>query len=199
MEEKDEWLRSRATLALLMSSGLTQAGAVERLRSALAAGLVRGRVILGFVGPVAVRDWDAPRSVWVGDLFSSWLSLQHDEFQSSGTEIKAGGPVKLTGLSFHLGDMLRVFDVGRSAPSSVVEPQAAIATTGRKKGQVFYEGDADMVGRIIGICDEQSRPLRTVINDLVREIEPVGQDNDASKKRRIREKVLAKRPDLRAS
>ena len=82
-----------------------------------------------------------------------------------------------------------------ASPSTKIATVAPASKSGRKKGQDTYAGDARIVERIISLCDDGGLTLPKAINQMVPEMEPTHLD-DASKKKRIRPKVLALRPDL---
>lgn len=114
MTEDTEWLRSRATLKLLTSTGLEEWQVLQKLREALALGLVRARVQVAVVAGNTMRDWHAEPLVWFGGVTTSYLSLNSDEYRSEGSENNLGGQVALMGLSFHLGDMQSHFELAQS-------------------------------------------------------------------------------------
>lgn len=87
-------------------------------------------------------------------------------------------------------------EVERLALDQTASDAPPQSRAGRKKGQVNYPEDAMIVDRIIALCDKEKLPLATAINRMLPDIAPRNLDDD-SKKRRIRPKVLQKRPDLR--
>ncbi len=74
--------------------------------------------------------------------------------------------------------------------------QPRLAVVGRRKGDETYPEDAEIVRRVIALCDDENIMVSKALNRLVSEISPVDQGDDTSKKRRIRGKVQAVRPDL---
>ena len=161
MSEDDEWLRSRATLELLSSGGMEHYEILQKLRNALALGVVRGRVLAGHVGREEVREWDAPRSVWQADIMESTLSLRLDFFEI------AAARVRLEGLAFNLGDLLRHFELGqrpvaRATPANG-DPHGARgklppnAKPADRRNEEFAHAAAELVRGGVGLADALRR------------------------------------------
>ena len=197
MSDDSDWVRSRAALALLLAAGLEQWVILQKLRFALANGAVRGRAQVALVGQDRFHGWDVPPGAWGADIMVSTLSLRLDEYSAqTGATPGFSGAVKLAGLSFHSGDLRSFFELADTvAATSAARPIKAQSRAGRKTGQVTYLSDAGIVERAIAICDQERLPLAKAITRLLPEIEPRHLE-DASKKRRIRNKVLEIRPDL---
>lgn len=197
MSDDSDWVRSRAALALLLAAGLEQWVILQKLRFALANGVVRGRAQVAIVGPDYFHGWDVPPGAWGADIMVSTLSLRLDEYSAqTGATPGFAGAVKLAGLSFHSGDFRSFFELADTvATASAARPAKGQSRAGRKAGQVTYLSDAGIVERAISICDQERLPLAKAITRLLPEIEPRHLE-DASKKRRIRNKVLEIRPDL---
>lgn len=194
-------IRARETLELLLARGLEQWQVLQKMRFALSNGIVRCRVQFAVVGADEFRDWDAPRSVWAASIMESTLSLRLDEYTANpGATPAHPGKVTLAGLSFDLADMRKFFEIDLSELPEPIQPKrspdSARSQVGRKAGQVTYLGDAGIVERAILLCDNERLPLAKAIARLLPDIEPLHLE-DASKKRRIRDKVLQIRPDLR--
>lgn len=139
-------------------------------------------------------------------------AISEDEFAKAGRELRtlcADGV--LSAVSVETGRNIAAADwLGHREPiaanmphvlipsselRSLAETARAVSKAGRKKGQDTYPEDAAIIVKIITLCDEQGLSLPKAINQLIAEVAPVHLD-DASKKKRIRPKVLAQRPDL---
>lgn len=198
MSDDSEWVRSRAALALLLAAGLEQWVILQKLRFALANGVVRGRAQIAIVGPDHFHGWEVPPGAWGADIMVSTLSLRLDEYSAqTGATPGFAGAVRLAGLSFHSGDLRSFFELSDTVAATRAQrrPIKVQSRAGRKAGQVTYLSDAGIVERAIAICDQERLPLAKAITRLLPEIEPRHLE-DASKKRRIRNKVLEIRPDL---
>lgn len=125
-ENSSNRIRARATLEILLGQGLEQWQVLQRMRFALASGIIRCRVQFAAVGGEEFLDWDAPRSVWGASIMDSTLSLRLDEYTAQfGATPGHPGKITLSGLSFDLSDLRSFFEIDGMEPSAIVAPAAS--------------------------------------------------------------------------
>ena len=192
MIEDNEWLRSKALLALLHANGRDPAAAVTQLRTGLLSGFVRAKalhIVVTKPWPAPMGDghvlinMDVPALLWAGLSGNSEIDLVEDVFWSNGQSQATGfHTVRLTGLLFAKSDamtFLNLSDVleGRSAASRTSSANEATARgrlpASAKPADRRYEPFAHEAAALV----RGGAPLSVAIRQVARPMPPLAESS----------------------